>query len=144
MRWTWRRSVPQQPPTTLRVGPNDLPRTVTDTSWMFANATIFSQPIGDWNTGNVTNMAGMFFAASAFNQDLCTSCVQLIPSEPSDFASDADSWMHLVKAGHHETIYSGMPPFGLGRASSLVPTHGRRDTARQRLSSRVPVGPPRG
>ena len=40
---------------------------------------------------------------------------------------------YLVKAGHYEAIYSGMPAYGLGRVSSLVPATGNRNEARQRL-----------
>lgn len=41
---------------------------------------------------------------------------------------------YLVKAGAYEAIYSGMPPFGLGKAAELVPATGSREAARQRLS----------
>ncbi len=40
---------------------------------------------------------------------------------------------YLVQAGQYETLYSGMPPHGLGRASVLVPASGRRQAARGRL-----------
>ena len=30
----------------------------------------FNQDISQWDVGNVTNMAGMFFWAYAFNQDI--------------------------------------------------------------------------
>ena len=40
---------------------------------------------------------------------------------------------YLVKAGHYESVYSGMPPFGLGEASTLVPATGNRKDARSRL-----------
>jgi hypothetical protein len=41
---------------------------------------------------------------------------------------------YFVRAGEYETVYSGMPPFGLGKASNLVPATGRRETARGRLT----------
>jgi hypothetical protein len=41
---------------------------------------------------------------------------------------------YKVKAGEYEAIYSGMPPFGLGQAGSLVPASGRRESARGRLA----------
>lgn len=41
---------------------------------------------------------------------------------------------YLVRAGEYECVYSGMPPFGLGKASRLVPASGPRDTARGRLT----------
>jgi hypothetical protein len=40
-----------------------------------------------------------------------------------------------VAAGAYESVYSGMPPFGLGRAGRLVPATGHRETARQRMNS---------
>lgn len=46
---------------------------------------------------------------------------------------------YLVKAGSYENVYSGMPPFGLGKAVSpqggLVPATGSREAARDRLRS---------
>ena len=42
---------------------------------------------------------------------------------------------YLVKDGQYEAVYSGMPPFGLGAASRLVPVGPSRATARQRLRS---------
>jgi hypothetical protein len=42
-----------------------------------------------------------------------------------------------VAAGAYENVYSGMPPFGLGRAGRLAPATGRRETARQRLDGAV-------
>lgn len=47
-----------------------IPDTVTDTSYMFRQATNFNQDISAWNVSNVTNMQGMFLQASAFNQPL--------------------------------------------------------------------------
>ncbi len=40
---------------------------------------------------------------------------------------------YLVRAGEYEAVYSGMPPFGLGKVGQLVPASGRRDTARGRM-----------
>ena len=40
---------------------------------------------------------------------------------------------YRVRAGEYESVYSGMPKFGLGAAGRLVPATGRRETARGRL-----------
>ena len=40
---------------------------------------------------------------------------------------------YRVRAHEYEAIYSGMPPFGLGKVGTLVPATGHRDTARGRL-----------
>jgi Domain of unknown function (DUF4188) len=42
---------------------------------------------------------------------------------------------YKVRAGEYETVYSGMPPFGLGKAGKLVPASGRREAARGRFAA---------
>ena len=37
---------------------------------MFLNANVFNQPIGSWNTNNVTDMSAMFSSADYFNQPI--------------------------------------------------------------------------
>jgi len=49
---------------------------------------------------------------------------------------------YLVRAGEYEAIYSGMPPWGLGRAGALVPASGRKEAARERLGNHVAGVPP--
>jgi hypothetical protein len=41
---------------------------------------------------------------------------------------------YLIGADQYESVYSGMPAFGLGRASKLVPATGNRSEARKRLN----------
>jgi hypothetical protein len=49
---------------------------------------------------------------------------------------------YLVRAGEYEAIYSGMPPWGLGRAAALVPASGRKEAARDRLGNHAAGAPP--
>jgi len=41
---------------------------------------------------------------------------------------------YQVRAGEYETVYSGMPPFGLGSVARLVPVRGRQESARSRFA----------
>jgi hypothetical protein len=41
----------------------------------------------------------------------------------------------VIQPGNYEAIYSGMPPFGLGKAGRLVPATGNREAARSRMSA---------
>jgi Domain of unknown function (DUF4188) len=45
---------------------------------------------------------------------------------------------YVIKPGNYETFYSGMPPFGLGKAGKLVPASGNRDDARSRMAAAAP------
>ena len=49
--------------------------------------------------------------------------------------ADVGIWheTYLVRAHEYEAVYSGMPPFGLGKIGKLVPATGHRDTARGRV-----------
>jgi hypothetical protein len=42
-------------------------------------------------------------------------------------------WHETYQVGRAESIYVGMPPSGLGKATTLVPVGRRGDTARQRI-----------
>jgi hypothetical protein len=57
--------------------------------------------------------------------------------------ADVGIWheTYLVRAGDYEAIYSGMPPFGLGKVGTLVPATGRHDTARGRVERPRDVEP---
>ena len=50
---------------------------------------------------------------------------------------------YQVRAGEYETVYSGMPPFGLGSVGKLVPATAGRESARGRFES-TPAGAARG
>ena len=54
---------------------------------MFRGANNFNQPLNNWNTSSVTTMIGMFNGATVFNQNLSSWCVELIPIEPTGFAT---------------------------------------------------------
>lgn len=40
---------------------------------------------------------------------------------------------YLIADGAYETVYAGMPPFGLGQAGRLVPATGHKASARERI-----------
>ena len=52
-----------------------------------------------------------------------------------DSRGDVGIWheTYQARAGEYETVYSGMPPFGLGKVGTLVPASGRRESARGRF-----------
>ena len=54
-----------------------------------------------------------------------------------DARGDVGIWheTYKIRAGSYETVYSGMPPFGLGAIGKLVPAEGNREAARQRMAS---------
>jgi hypothetical protein len=41
---------------------------------------------------------------------------------------------YKVRSGEYETVYSGMPPYGLGKAGTLVPASGKKESARGRFA----------
>ena len=53
----------------------------------------------------------------------------------ADSHGDVGIWheTYLVRAGEYESIYSGMPPFGLGEFGTIVPAAGRKGSARGRM-----------
>ena len=61
-----------------------------------------------------------------------------------DSRGDVGIWheTYQVRAGEYESVYSGMPPFGLGKVGKLVPASGRQESARGRITapSSQPVG----
>ena len=44
---------------------------------------------------------------------------------------------YQVRAGEYETVYSGMPEWGLGAASELQPATGKQESARGRLGEKT-------
>lgn len=44
---------------------------------------------------------------------------------------------YVIKPGNFEVVYNNMPPFGLAKATSLVPATGRRKNARGRLQGEL-------
>jgi hypothetical protein len=54
-------------------------------------------------------------------------------------AGDVGIWheTYLVGPGQYENIYTNMPPFGLGRAGTLVPVGAKRETASERLRAQA-------
>jgi len=46
---------------------------------------------------------------------------------------------YRVLAGQYEAVYSGMPPFGLGKIGQLMPASGARESARGRIEAKTPA-----
>jgi hypothetical protein len=46
---------------------------------------------------------------------------------------------YMIKPGQYETIYSGMPPFGLGKVGRLVGATGNREGSRSRVVAGLPL-----
>jgi hypothetical protein len=44
---------------------------------------------------------------------------------------------YKVRAGEYECIYNNMPKYGLGKVGNLVPISGKRESARERISSKM-------
>ena len=42
---------------------------------------------------------------------------------------------YVIQPGHYEAIYSGMPPYGLGKVGKLIPATGNREEARSRMTA---------
>ncbi len=45
---------------------------------------------------------------------------------------------YLIKPGNYESVYSAMPPVGLGKVGTLVPATGKREDARSRITGALP------
>lgn len=56
-------------------------------------------------------------------------------------SGDVGIWheTYAVPAGSYETVYANMPPFGLGKASDLVPATGNRQSAQERLGKTAAI-----
>ena len=46
---------------------------------------------------------------------------------------------YQIRAGEYETVYSGMPPIGLGAVATLSPTTASKESARERIASKVSI-----
>ena len=69
--------------------PDSIPITVTNMIGMFYGATSFNQDIGSWDTSKVADMTYLFYGATKFNQDLKQWNVGNIQPEPYNFATNS-------------------------------------------------------
>jgi surface protein len=60
---------------------------------MFTQAPKFNQPLRDWDTSNVTNMEGMFYARpKSFEEALAVPCVRDFSGRPYDPQDPFGTW----------------------------------------------------
>ena len=52
-------------------------------------------------------------------------------------SGDVGIWheTYVIDPGHYEAVYSGMPPYGLGKVGKLVSATGKREDARSRMTA---------
>ena len=72
---------------------------ITDMTWMFGSSINFNDTdISNWDTSDVTNMEGVFYAASTFNQDISSWDVSNVTdmnrafAQAASFNQDIGSW----------------------------------------------------
>lgn len=73
----------------LTVPAKDAPKLlqVTDMSFMFADCSIFNQPINHWDVRNINNMSNLFLSARSFNQPLNNWDVSKVTNMSQMFAA---------------------------------------------------------
>ena len=98
---------------------------VTNMSGMFNNASIFNQPLNGWNTSKVTTMASMFLGASVFNQPLNNWDTSQVTSMSSMF-SNALAFNQYIGTWNTSKVttilsmFSGARVFNNGESGSVA------------------------
>jgi len=91
---------------------------MTDMSYMFANATVFNQPLNSWDVSAVTNMSVMFGGAAAFNQPLNSWNVSNVTS--MDFMFYNATVFNQDISGWNVSSVSPKPPSDFSTGSALT------------------------
>merc|ERR1719174_1647732 len=84
--------------------------------WMFSDTTAFNQDLSNWDVGQVTNMAHMFYRAILFDQDLSKWNVATITGmqamfrEAIAFNQDLSKW-NVGRVTDMRTMFRGATSF---------------------------------